>query len=244
MLAKPLLNFAGVKAPMMPGDILDQSDQPIFAYTLSGAQNLLASELIRSRVISLNGGAAHTLTLPTADAIVKALIGSINKLSPPDNALYGTLPSQSVQTEWPPNSQPLQQGASYQQTFINNNSGTTTFAAPANSGVSILGTATLITVNWIDFLIRVLNSSPLVVLPVTTTNTTLTLTNVNQDLIANVTPGMSVFGTGIGAAAVVTAVNWDTRVITVSVASTATADNVAVTFTPTVTFQRLRTGTV
>jgi hypothetical protein len=199
--------------------------------------------LIRSEYIALTGGAAHTLTFPSADAIVKAIIGSLNKLSPPDNALYGTLPNQSVQTQWPANLQPLQFGSSFRRTFRNENSGITTFAAPASAGILTLGVLTVATILWAEFLFRILNSSPAVTIGLTTTNTTLTLTNVPAELIANVTPGMSVYGTGIGAAAVVTAVNQDTRVITVSVASTATADNVGVLFTPTVTIQRLRSGT-
>jgi len=243
MLGKPFINAGNLKQVMNPGDMIDLSEQPIFGYPLTGNQALLASELVRSEFIALTGGVAFTLTLPSADAIIKSIIGSLNKLSPPDNALYGSLPGQSVQTQWPANVQPLQPGSSFRRTFRNENSGITTFAAPATAGIQTLGTLTVAAALWAEFLFRVLSSAPSITIPVTTTNTTLTLTNVPADFIANVTPGMSVYGVGIGAAAVVTAVNLDTRVITVSVASTATADNVGVLFTPTVTVQRLRSGT-
>lgn len=243
MLLKPLAQVGSAKLQLNPGDILNLNEPAINSVSAAASAPLVAKDVIQGDV-NLSGGAAVTMTFPSADALVKALIGSINKLSPPDNNLYGTLPNQSVQLQWPGNVSPLDPGSSFRRIFQNNNSGTITFAAPSTAGVSISGTATIATVLWIEFLVRILNASPLVIIPVTTTNTTLTLTNVDQNLIANVTPGMSVFGTGIGAAAVVTAVNYDTKTISVSVASTATADNIAVTFTPTVVWQRLRSGTV
>lgn len=243
MLSRPLIMMGAIEMAINPGDILDLCESPLYSLTVAGAVAMIGKDAIQGDV-NINGGAAHTVTLPTADSLVKAVAGSMNKISPPDNALYGTLANQSVQLQWPANVMPLNPGASFRRMFQNNNSGTTTFAAPATSGVTISGTATIATVLWIEFLIRILASAPTVIIPVTTTNTTLTLTNVDQNLINNVVPGMSVYGTGIGAAAVVTAVNYDTRTISVSVASTATADNIAVTFTPTVIWQRLRSGTV
>ena len=55
---------------------------------------------------------------------------------------------------------------------------------------------------------------------------------------------MSVYGAGIAAATKVAAVNRDTGTITLDTATTATANNVGVTFTPTVTVRGLRSGTV
>lgn len=66
----------------------------------------------------------------------------------------------------------------------------------------------------------------------TTTNTTLVLTNVPKATIQAIMPGMGVTGVGIGAAAIVLGMSEDAQTVTVSVASTATADNIAVTFFP------------
>jgi len=246
MLARPLVMMGAVKQALNPGDILDASENPLLSVTVAGAVSLTGQQCVNGDVV-ITGGTAHTVSFPTADQLVKALIGSINKMSPPDNQLYGSLPSQSVQLQWPANGNPLQAGASFRRIFRNENSGTTTFAAQASSGVTGLGTLTIATALWIEFLVRILNSSPLVVLVVSTSNAggaaNKKLTNVNKDLIANVTVGMSVYGTGIGASAKVTAVDLDAGIIYVDVDSTATADNIAVTFTPTVTFQRVRSGT-
>ena len=67
---------------------------------------------------------------------------------------------------------------------------------------------------------------------VSTTNANAVLTNVPKDFIKNVMPGMGATGTGIGASAVVLGVSEEAQTITLSVNSTATADNIAVTFFP------------
>ena len=65
-----------------------------------------------------------------------------------------------------------------------------------------------------------------------TTNTDPVLTNVPKDTIKAIMPGMGATGTGIGASAVVLGVSEDKQTVTLSVNSTATADNIAVTFFP------------
>lgn len=59
-----------------------------------------------------------------------------------------------------------------------------------------------------------------------------TISNLTAADLAAISVGMAVTGTGIGAAAKVTAVNQTAGTVLVSVDSTATADNVAITFTP------------
>lgn len=244
MLARPLMMMGAVKEPMNPGDILDLSEPALYAFAAAADITLVGKDVIQGEV-DISGGAAVTITLPTADQLVKAIAGSMNKQSPPDNALYGNLASQAAGPfQWPANVSPINPGSSFRRVFRNGNSGTTTFAAPATAGVTISGTATVLTVLWVEFLIRFLASAPTVLLSATTTNANKVLTNVDQNLINNVVPGMSVYGTGIGASAKVTAVNYDARTITVDVNSSATADNIGVTFTPTVVWQRLRSGTV
>lgn len=66
----------------------------------------------------------------------------------------------------------------------------------------------------------------------TTTNASGVLSNFSALDLANIGVGMAVTGTGAGASAIVTAVNLSNLTVTVSVVSTATADNIALTFTP------------
>lgn len=74
---------------------------------------------------------------------------------------------------------------------------------------------------------------------VSTTNVNAVLTNVPKDFIKNVMPGMGATGVGIGASAVVLGVSEEAQTITLSVNSTATADNIAVTFFPRVRLDAL-----
>jgi len=86
------------------------------------------------------------------------------------------------------------------------------------------------------YLFTVLSNKRSAIVVASTTNASKILSNVRDDDIARVMPGMGVTGTGIGASAVVVGaalgVTTNAGTITVDVNSTATADNIAVTFTP------------
>lgn len=80
---------------------------------------------------------------------------------------------------------------------------------------------------------------------VSTTNANAVLTNVPTAFLQNVMPGMGATGTGIGASAVVLGVAYNDTTglgtITLSVNSTATADNIPVTFFPRIRLDSLGT---
>jgi hypothetical protein len=242
MLLQLTGNIGAIEAPMYPGDLINTFELEPSSINNAAGVTYTSAQIV-NQDLDRSGAVAVSDTLPTADQIVKALIGSINLISPPANALYGTLPTQTVQLAWPANLNPLMPGSTFRRIIRSANTGVLTIAVQANSGVSLLGTTTIAATSWREYLFKILNSSPLVVIPLSTTNANQNLTNVDPTLILNITVGMSVFGTGIGASAVVDAVQRDTGVIHVSVASTATADNVAVTFTPTVTVRGLRSET-
>lgn len=113
-----------------------------------------------------------------------------------------------------------------------------TFAAGVGI-VSGIGTLNCAASSTKLYSMTVLSNRPTVIGVVSTTNTTVFLTNVPKSVIQQVMPGMGVTGTGIGAAALVLGVSEDAQTITVSVASTATADNIAVTFFPRVRLDAL-----
>jgi len=235
-------NVGPIEMPMYPGDLINTLELEPVAIANAAGVNVTAQQLV-AQDIDRSGAAAVTDTLDTADNIVKALIGSVNKISPPDNSLYGTLPVQVVQLAWAANLNPLTVGSSFRRTIRSANSGVLTIAVVANSGVSLLGVTTIAATSWREYLIKILNASPTIILGCTTTNANAVLTAVDLNLIANITNGMSVFGANIGAAATVVAINRDLGTITLSVNSTATGANQAITFTPTVTVRGLRSGT-
>lgn len=240
MLAQPLYDVGGIKQKLNPGDIINTMEKTIAivdaaAHTYPGGE-ITQGEIIRS------GAAAVTDVLPTADQLVKALSGSL--YTGPTSASFNSAINTTFVGEFPAGLQPIPIGSSFRRTIINNNTDTLTLDVPANAGITISGTATIATVNWREYIIRILNSTPATLLQATTTNASKVLSNINLNLIKSLTPGMSVYGTGIGASAKITAVNPNAGTVTVDVNSTATADNIAVTFTPTVVVQTLRGGTI
>jgi len=243
MLLKGIAFVGSLKVPLNEGDFTDTADQDeIVEDQTAGGTTLLGVEVAARNVRASGNAGAVATTLPSAQQILEALRGGMGTDVPPANSPYG--PNIAPEKEFPSNMGIIPQRASFRFTLINANAGTNTLTAPATAGILISGTATALTNTWREWIVRILSSAPLAVIPVTTTNTTLTLTNIPAESISKIQPGMSVYGTGIGALAIVTAVNRDTRVVTVSVASTATADNVAVTFTPTVQFKNLRAGAI
>lgn len=238
------------KRQQLQGEILDSCDptgpfvvdETAGGVTLTGAQ--FAQSLLPALEVSGNAGAVAT-TLPTADVLIAAIKGNANEIVPPANAPYDTGHDQAPPMQWP-----AQLGViSPQQTFRwlvrnLNGAGNNTITAQASSGVTVSGTATLATNTWREFIVRILCGAPTTVLGCGTTNANKVLTSSDIETVKRIQVGMSVFGVGIGAAAKVVAVDYNTGNITVDVNSTATAALVAVTFTPTVTFTNLRAGTV
>ncbi len=242
MLVQVTYNNGPLEQPMYPGDILSTFELEPVAIANAAGVNVTAQQLC-AQDIDRSGAAAVTDNLDTADNIVKAIIGSINKISPPDNSLYGTLPSQSVQLAWPANLNSLVPGSSFRRIIRSANSGVLTLAVVANSGVTLLGVTTIAATSWREYLIKILNATPQTLVAATTTNTSFVLTAVDLNAILNITIGMSVSGAGIAAGSTVVATNRDTGTITLSLAATASASNVAITLTPTVTVRGVRSGT-
>jgi hypothetical protein len=246
MLVTPVINSPGIPGQMQvinPGDILNMKENVPVA--VSGAANFtIANTDLAQADLAVSGGAGVNMTWPTAQSILDALRGNINVLSPPSNALYGSLPSQSVQTQWPANLQPFEPGTTFRRTVYNSNTGTLT--SVTNTGITLAGTTTVITVNWREFLLTIKNSSPTQITQATTTNASAVLSNVDSTVIQSLTNGMLATGTGLGAAPNrIVAINRDALTVTLSVVATASANNIAVTFTPEIEVRGLlKSGTI
>jgi hypothetical protein len=238
---------AAAEKPQMPGDLLDSCDPtgPFVVDETAGGVTLTQAQFAQSfpaLEVSGNAGAVAT-TLPTADQIIAALKGNVNVIVPPDNIAYDGGHNIAPPMQWPSNLGTIPVQTTVRWIVRNLNAGINTITAQASSGVTVSGTATIATVTWREYILRILNSAPSVIVGCGTTNATKLLTTTDLETVKKVSPGMSVFGVGIGAAALVTAVDYNTGVISVSVNSTATAAGpIAITFTPTVTVTNLRAG--
>lgn len=226
----------GIAEIMAPGDLLDIAENPIFVITDNDDATLTGSDLART-LIEQTGAASGAVvtTLPTANQLVAALRGALG-LYPVQPAYMFT---QVANFQWPGMLDIIPPGSSYRFLFRNSTGQTITLTAPATSGVTVSGTATIATAKAGLYLLRILNSAPAVTIAVSTTNASKVLSNVPLADINRIIPGMSVYGTGIGASAKVVSVNYDAGTINVDVNSSATADLIGVSFTPTYSIQRL-----
>lgn len=250
MLASPTYKIGGLEIPMYPGDIYNTVEQPITINNAVGYQ-YTGADLVKGEIFRTGVAGAGTDTFPTAGQLIDALRGSINLVSPPSNELYGTQPNRIVQLAWPANVAPFQPGSTFRRIITETTAFAITMAVPANSGMTLAAAPYNVTAvaasSWREFIFQITNSSPTVTLGVGQVNTQFTLSVPNQpnlDMVNNITPGMSVYGTNIAANTLVTAVNRDTGIITLNLAVTATIALNPVTFTPSVTIYGLRSGTL
>lgn len=119
----------------------------------------------------------------------------------------------------------------------------------AGAGITFAGTTLIAASSTREYLMTLLSDNKRTRVAVgSTTNASGNLTNISIADASAIGIGMLVTGTGIGASAVVTSINLSTQngvstaIVTVSVVSTATADNVAITFTPNIEMRGLRTA--
>lgn len=113
----------------------------------------------------------------------------------------------------------------------------------AGTGITLAGTTAAAASSTRDYLFT-LTSEPKRTSTIvgSTTNASGVLSNFTDAQLSTIGVGMAVTGTGIGASALVTAVNLTNRTVTVSVVSTATADNIGITFTPQMEVRGIRTA--
>lgn len=243
MLVQDSVKIGGLDFMLNEGDIVNTAEQNETAVDQTAGGTTLTGVAVAGRFVRASGniGAVNT-TLPTAEQILAALRGSMGRDVPPANSPYG--PNVAPEKEFPSDMGIISPRSTFNFTLINGNAGINTLVAQANSGVSISGTATVAANVWRQWLVRILASAPTAIVPVTTTNASPTLSNVDKSLLNKLQVGMSAYGVGIGASAKIAAINRDLGTVTLDVNSTATADNIAVTFTPTVTFTNRVAGTI
>ena len=113
------------------------------------------------------------------------------------------------------------------------------------TGMTAVGTVNVAASNIRDYLLTLTSDPMQTTIQVgTTTNASATLSGFTQAQLKNVGIGMAITGTGIGVGAKVLAVNLTAGTITASAVSTATASDIAMTFTPQADLLGLRTGAI
>lgn len=108
-----------------------------------------------------------------------------------------------------------------------------------------LGSNTAIAASLVrEYLITMTATKPTVVITATTTNASATLTNVSDDSLLALEPGMVLAGTGITGGTTVLAVNLNNNSVVMSAAATADGTTIAVTADPTATITGVRSSTL
>lgn len=205
MFARAQITQGGMDSRAGPGTPLLTQLIPAANATAAGT-TLTANEILSGWLIRSNGGGAgYSDTFPTADSMISAM----------NSAAMGPSVGDCFKFVF-------QNTVAFLMTFVTNTglvSGTGTLNAAAST------TRT--------YLFTLLSTKPTVTIPgVTTTSGNKFLTNISAANLATIMPGMGVAGTGIGASALVVGVSPDAGTCTVDVNSTATADNISVTFNP------------
>lgn len=243
LMSRGLFRNGPVTSEFLPGQVEDthEQDLPVAEDQTAGGTTLSVSDVLSGFVAAAGNAGAIATTLPTADQLCAALRGSFGLDTPPVNSPFDTAHNTAPEKEFPSNLGIIPPGASFRFVLRNANGGVNTLTGAA--GNTLVGTATVAAASWREWLVRIKCSTPTQVAAVSTTNASKVLSNVSSDVINKLTVGMLATGAGIGAAPNrIMAINRDAKTVTLDVNSTATADNVAVTFTPEVTYTSLRGG--
>lgn len=217
----------GLARAQLPGDVIAAMPTAV-ALTTAGNGSITAAMVAAGFIRRSGPSGAFTDTLPTSEQIASLLRG------------FG------LTSEWV-------SGLGIPLRIYNSVAQALTLAVPSNEGISlstsVFGTSTAVAASkWRDYFIE-LASAPVPSLIVTgaTTNGSKKLLLDSEAAAGAVVPGMSVYGTGVGASAKVTHVIYGTSGIKeVWVDTNSTADGAAIvlSFKPTVVVHSLAAGDI
>jgi hypothetical protein len=229
-----------VLRPFSFGDVNDTQEQ-FTALTTVGAGTILAAMIAGGSLQRTGPAGAFTDTFDTAQNIVAALSGSGAQVStagvPAFNPSFQSV-TFGLLYQQPGQPQP---GASFRWLYLNTVAFAMTAAAAASSGVT-LGTNVNVAASLVrQYLFQIKNGTPQSLVNGTLTNTSAVVTGMTLAQTNLITPGQSVYGTGIQALTTVLSVQPGVG-ITLSLAATATGVN-ALTITPSITITGLFSAT-
>lgn len=213
-LVKPLVFENGFNRPVANGDV-EAWGEVIGTLGTVGAGVLTAALITGYSILSRSGPVgAYADTTDTAANIIASV------------AVNGQTPMQ---------------GTTFRQRILNTVAFICTYTA--GTGVTLAGVTAIAASSYRDYLITLTNTTPVSIASAATTNASAIVTGMDAAETALVSPGQLVTGTGIQAGSTVLSVQPGIGV-TLSLAATATAGIVALTFSPTVTVTGIGGGLI
>lgn len=223
-----------IDSQLMPGDVVIGGESLLNGALVTIGAGTLTGAIIATGIINRTGPTAgYTDTTDTSTAILAALAGN----SP------GPV---------------VEPGSTFRLRFINTVAFLMTLAAGTGVKLGAGSTLNAAASTWREYILTILNSSPPVTLNCSTTNASAAVTfNLPPGMVAlpigpgvqaiNITPGMTVSGTGITAGTTVIGVtNGQGGITGVTLSANATATNnpVSLTFSPTIQIDSIGSGTL
>jgi hypothetical protein len=215
---KPMVLDGGINRQLSIGDILSLMEPPIPATdTTNTTLALTAAMLLNSTCYARNPAGVSTDTLPTADALITAMIAGMGLIG-------------------------VEKNFSFRWKMINLSANVITVAAPSNAGVTLVrGTvaagAAGSAAGSKDFLIQITNGTPLITTTnISSTNANAVLTGFTSAQIAAMSIGQVVTNAIAGQQGnTIIGINAASLSVTMSGNSNTTATGQTFTFSPTYT---------
>lgn len=233
-------NDGDVARPFSLGDTMDTQEQ-FTALTTVGAGTILAAAIAGGSLKRTGPAGAFNDTFDTANNIINALSGNAASLSTQASQNFNpSFQTVTFGTTYVQPGQP-QPGASFRWLYLNTVAFAMTAVAPANAGI-VLSTNVNVAASLVrQYLFQILNGSPTQLVNGNLTNASGVVTGLNLSQTNLITPGMSVYGTNVGASAKVQSVQAGVG-FTTDVVATGTSLS-ALTLTPTITITGLFSAT-
>lgn len=219
MIVNQLVVDGGMQRRASPGDLIAGAET-FAALATAGAGTLTAALLVAGLITRTGPTAGYTDTTDTATNIINAMVGNYN---------YTT-----AGTVGKPSGNAVQPGTTFRISFINTVAYLMTLAA--GTGVTLGSNVNCAASSVKDYLITVTNGTPQQVFAATTTNGSAVVTGLNMFQTSQLSIGQLVTGSGVSGNIISITPG---QSVTLSANASATASNVAITFSPTVRIDSL-----
>lgn len=229
-----------VMRPFSLGDVQD-TQEGFTALATVGAGTILAALIAGGSLRRTGPVGGYTDTFDTANNIIAALSGNVASVSTQASSNFNpSFQTVTFGTTYIQPGQP-QPGASFRWLYLNQVAQAMTAAAPANAGI-ILGANVNVAASLVrEYLFQIQSGTPAILVNGNLTNASGVVTGLSLTQTNQITPGMSVYGTNVGASAKVQSVQSGVG-FTADVVATGTSLS-ALTLTPTITITGLRSST-
>ncbi len=206
---------------LQPGERIGGAGGPFAALTTAGAGSILASSIVAGFLTRTGPSGGYTDTLPTADAILKALGGGLNypsNLPAVEQAQVGYGAGAAI-------------GTSFWFVMQNGVAQTCTLAAPTSGGITLVGTTDNAASKVRAYLVEVVNATPPSVVIASALTTQKVYTGLTLAQTQQLSVGQLVYGTNVGSLSKIVSIQQGTG-FTVDVNTSGAITNGSITITP------------